>query len=132
MKPYLNVNTDDQLTDFARHCTRERLSDIQDFDNLSGRVFKNYQSFKTILATADIGDASYTYIDATAGNITASLPDPALVPGQIFCMKRTDASGNTVTINARNGGTIDNSASKSMASLAAIMVQSDGVEYWII
>ncbi len=48
-------------------------------------------------------------VDATSGNVTLTLPDVATLPdGFKITVKKTDASTNTVTIDASGSQTIDN------------------------
>lgn len=131
MKPYNDVSGEKDLLQFALEAVQERPRDITEFDALASNVDLFYKSFESITATADIGNFVTTFIDCTSGNVTGTLPDASLVAGQIFIVKRTDSSGNSVTIDT-NAGNIDNSANKSLAALGQIIAQSDGSNYYII
>src|ERR1700722_11007293 len=59
---------------------------------------------------------------ATAGNVVITIPSPAVYPSGlpiwgdfVYEIKRLDASGNSVTVEAANGATIDGAGTKTMA-----------------
>jgi len=56
---------------------------------------RNY-SFKKITASATIGDTPFTFADASAGAITATLKNPS--DDAILTVKKIDSSGNAVTV----------------------------------
>lgn len=67
---------------------------------------------------------------AAAGNVTLTLP-PATAGAEIV-FKRTDSSGNTMTIAPQAGQTVDNGASVALAALGRARLYSDGTAWWII
>ena len=71
--------------------------------------------------------------DASAGALTATLPNPALTTGRIFTVKKIDATVNTVTISPFAAETIDGMASVSTSSPnESIDFLSDGTDWWVI
>ena len=68
----------------------------------------------TINATAD---DNIFILDATNANITLTLPHPSLVEGKMFYVRtRAIGTGRSITINVAQGGTIDGSATKTLAA----------------
>jgi hypothetical protein len=67
----------------------------------------------------------YIAVDASGGNVTVTLP---AISGrnQAYRIKRIDNSGNTVTISAGSGQTIDGAASTTLTSLQSKYVIADG------
>lgn len=71
--------------------------------------------------------------DATAGPLTATLPDPTLTTGRVFTVKKIDVTVNTVTISPFAAETIDGMASASTSSPnESIRFLSDGTDWWVI
>lgn len=94
------------------------------------------QPFHVRAVTASItADKTYgLYVcDATGGNITVSLPMAGAYKGVMFSIKKTDASGNTVTVDGNGAETIDGSAT-AVISLqnGSLTVRSDGTQWWIV
>lgn len=82
------------------------------------------QSVKLVTAnyTATTQDQTIT-VDATAGAVTVSLPDPSRVAYAVWTIKKIDASANAVTV----GATVDGVASPTLATRwKSMTVQSDG------
>ncbi len=71
-------------------------------------------------------------IDATAGNRTVTLPLSANFPGRIYAIKRTDSSGNSVTVAASGSDTIDGVATLSLTATMGAILQSDGEGLWSV
>lgn len=77
-------------------------------------------------------------IDATAGNITATLPPPEICSGVIIRFKRVDSSANTVTIQPQAAGyggdqaaKIDGASSVPLGSQwASVALVSDGLDFY--
>jgi hypothetical protein len=62
-----------------------------------------------------------------SGNIQLTLPSAVNVRGRLYTVKKTDASGTTITIATIGGETIDGSATKELSEADdAITVASDG------
>lgn len=79
--------------------------------------------------TTQVNTDRVVFIDATSNNVTYTLLDAATVyPSLPVYLKRTDASGNTVTIS----GTVDGSADPTLASLDARAIASDGTAWYFI
>lgn len=70
---------------------------------------------KTANYTATANDGSIE-CDATGGAITITLPAASGTGGRIFAIKKTDSSGNAVTIDANASETIDGATTISLAS----------------
>lgn len=64
--------------------------------------------------TAKAGD--YVLVDASGGNVTVYMPDAKLNGGKKLAVKRIDASGNTVTIDATGKGQIDGANTDTLPS----------------
>lgn len=78
----------------------------------SGQVIQNVAATTTISV-----ESTYVRVDATSGNVTVNLPPLALYKtGDIITIKRIDASGNTVTVDADGSETIDGSATTTIAA----------------
>lgn len=74
---------------------------------------------------------NYTLLmDATVASRIVTLPPSSAHPGRIYIIKRTDSSGNTVTVAASGLDTIDGAASVALTALASIEIQSDGEGLW--
>lgn len=78
-------------------------------------------------------DNDYTILaDATSGNITITLP---LTAGQMFNVKKTDATANTVTIKTASGN-IDGTAGTTGIVISTqytnISIQMDGTNGWML
>ncbi len=78
--------------------------------------------------------SAYFYpVDATAGNITVTLPKCTLSLGKKYVIKKTDVSANTITIVADTvvPDLIDGAASKVLTTqYDTIFIESDGVSNW--
>jgi hypothetical protein len=72
-------------------------------------------------------------VDATAGAITVTLPDPARAVNGTWTIKKVDASGNAVTVAAAVTTTFDAGATLSLpAQYDAATVRSTGTGYVIL
>lgn len=129
-KPDLSVYTPTSRTINAKPLTSNIFLDKSDIglsnvDNTSdinkpiSTAQAAYSMFNSISKTANytvvIGDWGVkplliVSVDATAGNVTITLPVPSAYQGRVINIKRMDASANTVTI-AGNGSNIDSYAS---------------------
>jgi hypothetical protein len=71
--------------------------------------------------------------NATGGAITATLPPAAACKGFPVTIKKTDASGNAVTVDGNASETIDGAANYPLAAQwNSVTVQSDGTNFVII
>lgn len=84
-------------------------------------------NYSTVSATDDI-----ILVDATAGAVTITLDDPATNGGKELTVKKTDASGNAVTVSSGGTGTIDGGSITLATQYAAVTAVSDGLNYWMI
>jgi len=78
-------------------------------------------------------------VNATAGNITITLPDSGFVAspkdemGKLFYIKKVDASVNTVTIDGYSAQTIDGAATYVInTQYDSVTIVSDGSNYHIV
>lgn len=71
---------------------------------------------------------------ASGGAFTVTLPSTANVStGRVYTIKKTDSSGNAVTVSATSPQTIDGLSSQSLATQYAVYnVVSDGSNWWTI
>lgn len=70
--------------------------------------------------------------NAIGGAITLTLPESATVEGKCYTIKKTDASGNAVTIDGYGAETIDGSATHALSSqYDGVIIQSDGTNWTI-
>lgn len=70
--------------------------------------------------------------DATAASFTLTLPDPSIVQGRGYELKRINAGANTVSVDVDGGGTIDGAASKSLDTQYAAIGLRAGPNEWHI
>ncbi|MFH0754494.1 MAG: hypothetical protein V2A70_08015, partial [Candidatus Omnitrophota bacterium] len=71
-------------------------------------------------------------VDASAGAVTITLPDPSGIKGRVYDIKKTDASANALNINTA-AGNIDGSASVSTTTPnASFTIVTDGTNWWVI
>lgn len=72
-------------------------------------------------------------VDATGGAIAITVPLATAFAGQIFNVKKIDASANTVTLTASGADTIDGLATQvETAQYQNISIQSDGTNWYIL
>jgi hypothetical protein len=88
--------------------------------------------------TADYTATALDYLitcNATSGNITITLPAAAGsdMTGRTYLVKKTDATGNTVTIDANSSETIDGATTYVMSTQwKYVTIMSNGSEWFII
>ena len=94
--------------------------------------------FTTLNPTTQTGNLIMTVTDnliladATAGVITMTLPSVVAADGNIFRIKKIDASANAVIVDTPGAETIDGDASYSLLNrYESIMVVSDGVNWHV-
>ncbi|AOR77223.1 hypothetical protein [Novosphingobium resinovorum] len=87
-------------------------------------------SVRAVTANTAVNATDYLIlVDATAGNVTVTMPAPQ--NGRQLCVKRIDASANTVSIAA--AANIDGAASKAITpQYASLTVMCDGATWWIV
>lgn len=86
----------------------------------------------TASTTASLGD--YTILaDATGGAVTVTLPPAASATRKIFNIKKTDASGNAITIDGNGSETIDGATTQTISvQNITIQIQSNGTNWFIL
>jgi hypothetical protein len=92
------------------------------------------QTSKTATYTADATD--YTiFCDATSGAITIDLPSASATgaTGRVYVIKKTDNSGNAVTVDPNSTQTIDGATTYVLsAQYKYVTIQSNGTNWFII
>jgi len=79
----------------------------------------------TLDATHDV-----VHADSDGGAFTVTLP-PSHTAGKIYRIKNTGTSGNNITVG-RNGNNIESSAAdQTLFDLDAVVLISDGTDWWI-
>lgn len=88
------------------------------------RVYNNY----TIVRTTD-----YTILcDATSGSFDVKLPNP-VGNTNIYNIKKIDTTGHLINVTVTNASFIDYDLTQSIAHRGTnMMVQSDGLQYWVL
>ena len=92
-------------------------------------------TFRTVTGAATITTVSDNVLlaDASGGAVTVTLPAAADVPGRHFTIKKTDGTGNTVTIDGAGAETIDGAATQVISTqYTALTIASDGSTWWVI
>ncbi len=86
-----------------------------------------------VTTTATITNESFVLADATSAAFTITLPTAASTPNKPISIKKTDASGNSVTIDGDSAETIDGATTQVLTGqYDSITIVSDGTEWWII
>ena len=85
--------------------------------------------FEEVTANATIDDATtVVLIDATAGNVTVTLPESST---RQIILKRIDSTENTVTIDADAAETIDGATTFTIADQYTVAtIVGDGTGWW--
>jgi len=72
-------------------------------------------------------------VDATAAARTITLPAASGATGRIYVVKKTDAGGNSVTVDANASGTIDGATTYVLATqYKFVAIQCDGSNWHVI
>ena len=72
-------------------------------------------------------------VDASAANVTLSLPAAASVQGRMYIIKRMDGSVNTVTVDPAGAETVDGAVSFSLpAQYDYVKIVCDGTQWLVI
>lgn len=89
---------------------------------------------RTVTGNTTLTSADYTvFCDATAGNITVTLPAVASHAGRIYNVKKIDASANTVTIDGNASETIDGALTQVISvQYASLSLQTTTTQWWLI
>lgn len=76
-------------------------------------------------------DDDAVFADATAGAITITLPNVRRASARRFYVKKTDASGNAVTVGS--SANIDGAATFPLTvQYQSVTVLSDGATWWVL
>lgn len=91
------------------------------------------RAFVRVTENSEVGEENDTVLaDATDGAITLSLP-AASVQNSELCIKKIDATANTVTIAADGSDLIDGSSTLILGTqYDAVRIASDGDGWWIL
>jgi hypothetical protein len=108
-------------------------TDILNLQAFETRI-EGYFGTRSVTATGALAvDDGLVLADATAGNITLTLPTAASASGLRIAVKKTDASINTVTIDGNGAETIDGAANRVLLTqYAVVTVMSDGTQWWVV
>jgi hypothetical protein len=91
--------------------------------------FRTAITAKTASYTATLTDFTIA-CDATSGAITITLPAAASHTGRIYVVKKTDASGNAVTIDPNASETIDGATTEVISAQWGVStIQSNGTNW---
>ncbi len=99
---------------------------------VNGVLISEWAVSKT--TTYTITSSDYTILcNATSAGFTVTLPTAVGITGKIYKIKKTDATGNDVTVEGNGTETIDGQLNKLLnAQYQSISVQSDGTNWNII
>lgn len=108
-------------------------TDILNLQAFEARI-GGYFGTRSVTATGALAvDDGLVLANATAGNITLTLPTAASASGLRIAVKKTDASLNTVTIDGNGAETIDGAANRVLLTqYAVVTVMSDGTQWWVV
>lgn len=87
---------------------------------------------KITASTQAIGKYTVYLADATAGNITISLPDADKAENAVYTLKKTDASGNYVRFQSSSANIDGSSTLSTVLRYVSYTVLSDGTSWQII
>jgi len=98
---------------------------------LASSVQPLYYTSKDIATSYTLStDDQLLRVNATAGSVVITLPLASTCKGRRYTIKRTDASGNAVTLVPTSPELLDSSGSAiTIASNTAVEVQA-GLDYW--
>jgi len=94
-----------------------------------------YETLKRTSKTANytVVDETLVLVDASSAAVTITLPAAADLVDTPINIKKTDASGNAVTVDGNGSETIDGSTTAVISTqYDCITIVSDGTEWWII
>ncbi len=103
---------------------------------ITGRILLNSISLSIVNKTGDYTAAITDYVitcDANGGAFTVTLPAASGVTGKIYHIKKTDSSGNAVTVDGNASETIDGDTTKVISTQYDSMeIICDGSNWHII
>lgn len=97
----------------------------EDFDNSAYPLNTKYDEFATNYKQSFVVTASDTIyvvpsvvlVDASAGNITLTIPSPTMAEGRTMTIQRVDSTANTITITPQDGNVrITSTASSNLSN----------------
>ena len=92
-------------------------------------------NFKSVTKTDDYtaADEVIIFCNAVSNNITITLPTAATYTDRVYYIKKTDSSGNTVTIDGNGAETIDGDETQIITvQYVSLTICSDGSNWYII
>ena len=92
---------------------------------LSGQGYRNITGTTTLASS----DEAIT-VDCTGGNVTLTLMSAASYAGRILTVRRTDASGNTLTVQRAGSDTIDGGTSITISASGNKRILSTGSAFF--
>jgi hypothetical protein len=99
---------------------------------LGGSIAPPIVAAKTGNYTATSADFTIP-CDATSASFTVTLPAAADCTSRLYCIKKIDSTGNTITIDGNGSETIDGSTTQTLDSQwEAVIIQSNGSNWYII
>jgi len=113
----------------------------QDWERIAAELIsvqENSNALTSQAVTEDItllasDTSSLLLVDCTAASVTITLPPAVDSTGRRFVVKRTDASGNNITIDGNGVETIDGATTQAVVSQYDVTtVFCDGVEWFIV
>lgn len=109
---------------------RSRLNTLRDYVGQSKSPIATVTNNTTLDPAIDGGTV---LVDATAGNVTITLPTAASADERKYNVKKVDASVNTVTVDADGAETIDGAANYVLTvQYQSVSVQSNGTAWWVL
>jgi hypothetical protein len=78
-----------------------------------------------------IADSGVVLVDATAGNVTLTLPEASTLAALGFTFVRIDTTANTTAIQRAGTDTIDGASTHPFDYFAPLQVLADGVSEWL-
>lgn len=103
-------------------------------------ILQSYLSAKGFLQAYATKTADYTLTatdfsvdaDATAGDITLTLPAAASHTGRIYLIRKTDSSVHTVTVDGNGSETINGALTRALSyQYESMIIQSDGTNWQV-
>lgn len=127
------INVSNRVTaDYNRQAFNDILTAIQTAINRGADGYLFPVTSVTANYTQSPND-SIILVNATSGAITVTLQPALQCEQKRLTIKKTDSSGNAVTIDANGAETIDGSATKSLATqYKAYELVAQGGSWWIV
>lgn len=119
---YLDTGTDATLAYFSDGAHKLRLA----YTNFGGYAINSTSN------SLNSGSASLQFI-AAGETVVMTLPAASAAPQKVFMFKRTDATGNNVSVETQGGDTFDGSGtSRPLIRNQVLSVASDGDDWYVI